>query len=65
MAEVEVLIPRELWLKVRETAKRLGCDPEDLIAEAVRKLYARLEAQVAKGKKPKDVLAELLEPQAA
>ena len=38
-------IPRELWLKVRETAKRLGREPEDLIAEAVRELAVELEAR--------------------
>ena len=38
-------IPRDLWLKVREAAKRLGREPEDLIAEAVRQFKAELEAR--------------------
>ena len=40
-----VLIPKDLWLKVRETAKSLGREPEDLIAEAVRQFKAKLEAR--------------------
>ena len=42
---VPVAIPKDLWLKVREAAKRLGRDPEDLIAEAVRQFKAELEAR--------------------
>ena len=39
---VPVLIPKDLWLKAREAAEKLGRDPEELLIEAVKEHKERI-----------------------